>query len=265
MIARDHEIIGLQQTAANAWPGKYHIFQNGWIIRLTSGIHQRANSVLPVYYSGINIREDIGKVEEFYHRYNIKSIFQVAEYCEPMELDTILDEIGYEKVSSTVVMTIEIEKIQETLSMHFTPKEGWYPSLTEDASEWLNSVYLFGDFSKPKINEKQIIINNIKREKHLFTVNTDDEEAAVALAVVEDSTMGIFEVAVKPSLRLQGMGMALMLHLLSWAKSNDIRRMYLQVENSNVPAKLLYANLGFEEKYHYHYRELEPKQLFTKD
>jgi ribosomal protein S18 acetylase RimI-like enzyme len=224
-------------------------------MRLTFGIHQRSNSVLPLHYLGTDVQKDITKVEQFYEARSYKVRFQIAEYCDPPELDAILEELNYEKVASTAVMTISATRINKLVDKFESPKNDWYHSLSQKNGDWIDNVAKFGKFSDSKINEKIEIIENIKREKGFYNTRLNDETIAIALTVVENMTMGLFEVAVKPSMRRNGVGRELMIYILSRAIKNDIECVYLQVENSNIAAKSLYKQLGFETQYNYHYRE----------
>jgi ribosomal protein S18 acetylase RimI-like enzyme len=245
----------MQELATNAWPSNFYVFQNGWIMRLSLGIHQRSNSVLPLYYVGSDLKKDISAVEIFYQNNSTKSRFQIAEYCAPVELDAVLDELGYQKVSPTLVMTITTEKLEQILSRFKTTYDRWYFSLSDDTETWFHKVSEFGEFSEAKMKEKHQIIKNIKRQKMFFQCKSNTEIIAVTLCVIENETMGIFEVSVKPSERRKGVGQGLMIYILRWAVNNNIVHIYLQVEESNSAAISLYNKLGFETCYSYHYRE----------
>jgi len=60
------------------------------------------------------------------------------------------------------------------------------------------------------------------------------------------SEMELHTFAVKPELRRQGIGKKLMQHMLSMAKENSIKHIFLQVRPSNLAATSLYIGLGFE-------------------
>ena len=57
-----------------------------------------------------------------------------------------------------------------------------------------------------------------------------------------------------PEQRRRGVARALLAALAGWASAQGAQRLYLQVERDNEPARRLYAGLGFEEAYRYHYR-----------
>lgn len=55
-------------------------------------------------------------------------------------------------------------------------------------------------------------------------------------------------IAVHPEWRGRGLGRALMEEMLALARSLGVRAMTLEVRPSNLPARRLYASLGFEER-----------------
>ena len=57
-----------------------------------------------------------------------------------------------------------------------------------------------------------------------------------------------------PSERGRGLGRALTSALTQWGRSAGARTAYLQVREQNATARRLYAALGFQEAYRYHYR-----------
>ena len=74
---------------------------------------------------------------------------------------------------------------------------------------------------------------------------------AVAIAVESDGLLGLFCVAVEPTKRRCGLGTALMRAILSRSRA---RLAYLQVEEQNLAARVMYERLGFSEAYRYCHR-----------
>ena len=65
-------------------------------------------------------------------------------------------------------------------------------------------------------------------------------------------------VEVDPGCRRQGLGAAITSALAAAAARRGARRVLLQVETANAPARTLYARCGFREAHRYHYR-VEPR------
>jgi ribosomal protein S18 acetylase RimI-like enzyme len=78
--------------------------------------------------------------------------------------------------------------------------------------------------------------------------------AAVALGVLEDGLLGIFELACAREMRRRGLATRLVRRLMRMAGGLGCSHVYLQVEQRNEPARALYRGLGFRELYSYSYR-----------
>jgi ribosomal-protein-alanine N-acetyltransferase len=68
---------------------------------------------------------------------------------------------------------------------------------------------------------------------------------ACLLTVYEDAE--ILNIAVAPEFRKRGYGLSLMHKMLTMAKQSGAQSVFLEVRESNEPAKNLYRSLGFEE------------------
>lgn len=76
-----------------------------------------------------------------------------------------------------------------------------------------------------------------------------DERSVVCgflLSWVVTDELQILDVAVDPSVRRLGLGLALMNHAFADARLSEIRLVLLEVRASNLPALTLYERLGFE-------------------
>ena len=68
---------------------------------------------------------------------------------------------------------------------------------------------------------------------------------AVALEAADEGE--ILNLAVAPAGRRKGLGRALVEAILGVLKGRDVRHVYLEVRESNAPARALYATQGFRE------------------
>ncbi|MHA2362616.1 MAG: GNAT family N-acetyltransferase [Candidatus Hodarchaeales archaeon] len=246
-----NQITFLQELSTNAWPANINFFLNGWIIRLSEGVTKRANSVLPIHYNGQNPKNDIKKVESIYKDMKLPIVFQIPDYTEPNNLDSILDSLGYIKDSDTTVMYTEIRNLEPQV---LTTDYNYYNSSQPD-EEWFHACRKFNNESFDKIQGKKAIIDRIRvPEKQFFKIKDDFSLIGIALAVVERNYIGVFDVAVQPEYREKGVGTSLMKYIFSWCLKNSIAKCYLQVEKVNLPALGLYKKLGFDSLFNYHYR-----------
>jgi ribosomal-protein-alanine N-acetyltransferase len=57
----------------------------------------------------------------------------------------------------------------------------------------------------------------------------------------------IARIAVQPSFREKGIGTLLTAHLLYYAQSQNVQNVFLEVRESNIPARKIYQKAGFKE------------------
>jgi ribosomal protein S18 acetylase RimI-like enzyme len=73
------------------------------------------------------------------------------------------------------------------------------------------------------------------------------------MSVIEDSTMGIYSLAIDKEYRNKGYGYKLLKDLLFRGQESGVKKSYLQVMLNNTAAMHLYKKTGFKEIYKYHY------------
>ncbi|MHA1983010.1 MAG: GNAT family N-acetyltransferase [Candidatus Hodarchaeales archaeon] len=244
-------IIRTQETGSNMRPVKHVFHLSGWIVRISEGITKRANSVLPNFYSGEKISEDIEKVEQFYQAFSLPVIFQMADHVAPKNLDEHLKTAGYEKESKTNVLGLLLSEMKTKL-----PDNKYQITYTSKLTEeWITAKQTFLQESNETMQGKKAIIERILLAKpYLFSLRHQNEIRGVALGVSLQSELGIFEIVVDPNHQRKHFGTNLMQYIFDFAKTKQIKSIFLQVEKKNTPAMNLYTKLGFKKLYSYYYR-----------
>jgi ribosomal protein S18 acetylase RimI-like enzyme len=74
------------------------------------------------------------------------------------------------------------------------------------------------------------------------------------MGVLEQDYFGLFSLVTMPQQRNRGYGPQLVVGMLQWARAHRATQAYLQVAQSNTPARHVYTKLGFQEAYRYWYR-----------
>jgi ribosomal protein S18 acetylase RimI-like enzyme len=131
-----------------------------------------------------------------------------------------------------------------------TPKRQW----EEPAQPWLEDYMRMNRVSASNGAVLAGILANIAAKCCFVSLLEEDQTAACGLGVLEDQYVGLFDIVTDPDRRGRGLGTALILSILAWAKEQGAQKAYLQVMLENEPALRLYARLGFEEIYKYWYR-----------
>ena len=82
---------------------------------------------------------------------------------------------------------------------------------------------------------------------HLFGIREGQEIVGYLTLFAAAWEMEILNIAVHPSWRRQGHGQRMLSHVLHLCRKMGIKRGYLEVRRSNIPAQSLYTAFGFEE------------------
>jgi N-acetylglutamate synthase len=90
--------------------------------------------------------------------------------------------------------------------------------------------------------------------KCAVALEEDGRVVATGLTVIEDGAAGLFDIVTHESARRRGFARRVVATLLNLAHGLGARAAYLQVESQNTPARTLYREFGFAERYEYWYR-----------
>jgi len=249
-------ILTLETLAARAWPAHQRESVDGWQLRFSEGVTRRANSVWPNATIGAKaLDEKLAQVEAFYAHHQLPARYQISPAAQPVDLDAILAERGYHSVARTAVQTTALTTIL-TRTPGLRSQPDFEVELAEEFDEvWFAAFCEFENITGHTAIVLRAILESIRPLNGFALLRIDGAPAALALGVVEDDWLGIFCMATDPAFRRRGAASAILRTLAIWAQLYDAQRAYLQVMDENAPARALYARLGFETLYHYHYRE----------
>jgi len=80
-----------EQISLNAWPALQTIFYDGWILRFANGVTRRANSIIPLFESNLDIGEKIATCEDIYREHNLPAMYKMTVSVSPLNLDRMFD------------------------------------------------------------------------------------------------------------------------------------------------------------------------------
>jgi len=242
------QILLYQELSSNAWPAKTYIFLHGWVLRLSEGVTKRANSVLPLRYTGQNLLKDVKTVEKIYKEKSLPVIFQLPDYCEPHNLQETLLSLGYVSTDETLVMVAEREDI------HTIVNDGYTYSLEhKGVDRWFQALADFSHYSRKSLEGRKTIIKRIPFSKVFCCARQSNEIIGVGLGVIEREYLGIYSLVVNPDYRRKGIGQSMVAQMIQWGRSHSAVHVYLQVQGDNSGAISFYRKIGFEELYRYRY------------
>jgi len=243
-----HRILAIEAAASRAWPPIEREALHGWLLRYGRAGSRRLNSVQTLEFGpGTDLDESLAVVERWYQARQLPSCFQLNDAVRPTDLDAVLNDRGYERITPTSVMianelpAIECHDLRIEILPHADARvlraitDPSWPAEKKD-----ERVDLFARLESP----------------HVFAlVMEGGDPIAGGMCAVDGQLAGLFSMRTQAAHRGRGLARAVALRLMRWAREQGVRQLYLQVEDDNAPALHLYRQLGFERVYGYHYRE----------
>lgn len=248
------EIRLLEALGSEAWPASEVQHLEGWQLGLSVGVSRRANSVLPLGPLAERSLDDaIDEVEWRYASHGLTPCFKMTVAAQPAELEGALGRRGYtvDQHSQVLIADAAAVAAQDNGShgIHLldAPESHWaavcWPP-EEDANE------AAGRFA---------ITRRLPEPRAFALAELGGRPGGAGLAVGQGEWACLGAINVLPAFRRQGLAKAVVTTLAAWAVERAVRRLYLQVEVSNAPARRLYDSLGFHFAYAYHYCMRRPR------
>jgi ribosomal protein S18 acetylase RimI-like enzyme len=239
-------ILLYEELSLNAHPALQTQFYDGWVLRFANGYTNRANSVNPLYPSTLDLQEKIAESEKRYSAQDLPTVYKLTDGTDPI-IDKVLAEQGYEIVSPTFVMDMDLRN-RDFLSGDIITKH-----YADD--DWLNAYFNFSGYKDSiKIETAKQIVGNVKSPMICGRVVKNDISVACGSAVVERGYMALLNIVVDAAKRGNGYGTEVCESLLAAVKEMDAHTAYLQVVQDNAKAINLYKKLGYNKVYSYWYR-----------
>ena len=243
----------LEEIAANGHVALNIMQYDGWLLRFSEGYTGRANSISVIYPSRKEIAEKVEYCEKYYAKQGLPTLFKLTEY--DADISEYLEKRGYEVVTPTDVMILDLEKIDPAADRSECV-------FAEKPQEWLQPYFDFEKQTDPKKQELfRRILDKVLVDTVYCTVMKDGKPAACASTAAEQGYALLHNVVVDPELRGKGFGEKLCRAILTRAKEDGAKHAYLQVVQGNKAALNLYHKLGFKKVYTYWYmRETHSEQ-----
>ena len=237
-----HQIEPLAQAA---WPARESIMLNGWLLRFSDGHSSRSNSVSTLMFDGV-LEASIDEVQTAYRRRNLVPQFQISPASAPDGLEAALVARGYRHKPAAVVMIADAQSIANS------PREAKIGATAD--SDFIR-LTLEASHSPEDGRERLDTLARIAFPTAYISVPSQGQSVACGASVVTGLWAGIYVMRTSSSHRRQGNGSHVLRVIAHWALRQGPARLYLQVDETNVAARALYAAAGFRDGYRYfHYR-----------
>ena len=244
----------LEELSLNAWPSLQQVLYDWWVLRFADGYTRRANSINPLYEGVEDVRTKIRVCEGIYSRRDLAPVFKLTGATWPGELDALLAAAGYQEAGRTSVLVLDLppEASNEATDVYTTD---------QPYGEWIDAAAGLNRVPPHQVPAFSAMLHAIAVRTDFAAVVEDGQIRALGLGVVDGGWLGLFDIVTRPDSRNRGFSRRLIQSLLDWGVDYGATRAYLQVMLDNVPARNLYAKIGFQEAYQYWYRVMVPAQM----
>jgi ribosomal protein S18 acetylase RimI-like enzyme len=260
----------IEEISLNAWPSHKMELYDGWLIRFSHNYTHRTNSVTQVGASLLPVEEKIAYCEKIYENYHTPSIFKISPLIDPT-FDAMLAERGYEVQHTTETMVMDFADFQPFPSIsteyEYYGRNSGLPSFVlypknvivqlQDriTDEWIHSLFSLNGTTNPTLRRiVPSMFKAIPKETIVARIEIDGRMVASGLGILDRGHVGLYAIYVDASCRHKSFGRAICSTILTEARKKGADKAYLQVVKGNIPAKTLYASLGFHDLYTYWFR-----------
>ena len=237
----------LERVAAAHWRGTEEEWLGDWLLRAAGGFTGRANSALPLGDPGLPLPAAVTAVEQWYRRRNLRPMIVLPQGAAPEPLEDLLAERSWlPRPGPAFVMTADVADIPESTAD---------VRLAAEPDAAFLGLYRYRGQDLPPIARTLMMSAPWQA---FGTIGQDGRAVACGRVSVARPENGapwgaLTAVEVDAACRRQGLGAAITSALADAAASQGARRILLQVETANAPARALYQRCGFRDSHRYHY------------
>ncbi len=234
----------VEPLAEAAWPARETARLNGWLMRFSDGYSSRCNSVSTLSFAG-SLPHAIEAAEAAYRTRRLVPQFQISPASQPAGLEQALKARGYRHRTPTFLM------VADTAAIAAAPVD----AITLDSPDSdVVALTLEGSHSPADGGERLETLARIELPKTFVVVRSEGETVSCGASVATGDWASVYVMRTSARHRRKGHGRAVLSGIAKWALRHGAPRLYLQVDETNTPARALYGRAGFRDGYRYlHY------------
>ncbi len=243
----------LERIMVEGWPPVERAELGGWLLRAAAGFTGRANSVLPLGNPGVPLSAAVDRCESWYDERGLRRLFCLfgpagfAVDDDPLGRELLLRD--YEPFNNTLVLTTSTGVLPPELPdasgararLESAPSPPWWDAWTAWA----------GHAGGTPAAARAVLSGS--PDQLFASLEARGEVIGVARVAFAHAWAGVSALNVAQGHRRAGVAVQLMGALADASRARGIRSMYLQVAQSNSPARGLFERLGFSTHHQYRY------------
>ena len=276
----------LERRAALGWRAPEEERLGDWLLRAAAGFTGRANSALATGHPGCPLDQAARAVRDWYQARGLPAMIAIpypAARPQAVPLDGFLAGLGWGvRARTATVMTAQAGQVAEAARTVRTSRAaaglagggpaglaGGSPALVpmevpmgvemdpEPSEEWLALYHYRGQPSLPPI-ARQVLTS--APWQAFASIRASGQTVAIGRVAAAADWAGLTAIEVAPGYRRRGLATVVTAALAAAAAEHGAGHVYLQVEDDNEPARMLYRRIGFTAHHDYHYRIAPERQ-----
>lgn len=242
------DFIRIEEAGLNALQTQRQLFFDGWLLRMSPGKAKRGRSVNPHFGSSLPLEAKIDHCEQLYAAQRLPALFRITPWCKPHDLDATLERRGYVAFDRTLVQVARTAPSRGMLRMHGI-------ELAEvPIAAFVEAV---GALRGSPVEQRSAHLERLAHsplEMRAVVARAHGRTVACGQVTLDHELAAIYDMVTETSWRGRGLATAIVDALLAHARERGVSRAFLQVNDDNAPALVVYRKFGFATAYRYHYR-----------
>jgi N-acetylglutamate synthase len=246
----------LEQRAALGWRAPEEDRLGDWLLRAADGFTGRANSALAVGDPGRPLDRAAAAVRDWYQARGLPAMIAVpypAGRPHAAPAGRFLAERGWSvRSGAATVMIAPAGQIAGTTGRVPDAPAGTQAGVDPEPDEaWLGLYHYRGQAGLPLV-ARQVLTS--APWQAFASLRDTGHTIAIGRVAAAAGWAGLTAIEVAPEHRRRGLATVITAILAARAVAHGARHLYLQVEDGNEAARVLYRRLGFTAHHGYHYR-----------
>ena len=246
-LARRAEEAGLNASA----PPQQALIE-GWLIRLSPGKAKRSRCINALAEGRLPLPELLAHCQRAFDAAGLPLVLRITPFSQPADLDAQLAALGWRAFDAADVMVLAAIPELDNRSVQLQALDA--PAYAQMVGTLRGSTPL-----EIAAHAERLLQSPVPYQG--FAMRKGEALLACGQIAREADIVGLYDIFTPPAQRGQGHAQRLCLELLRTAASQGAAQAYLQVGADNPVAQSLYAKLGFQLAYRYHYRSADPSAL----
>jgi len=218
---------------------------DGWLVGLEPGTLRRAKSAVPLSHDPAFSSAILDRIEAAFAEQALEPAFRLADLpgLEPVRAELTRRGYGFEqptlvKVASPEAMIAAARG--QPADLAGSPDDGWAGVFTGEGFDPADGAYRVAALTRSP-------------DAIYGSVREDGRTVAVGVAAFGHGWASVHGMRTDLSRRGEGLAGRVLAGLAGAAQARGIDRVFLQVEESNAPARSLYRGFGFKPAWRYFY------------